>query len=110
MSDHTFTLANGLKLGYAEFGDPRGEVAFYFHGWPSSRIQGSLFDDVAKQQGMRKGGAALQEILPLRLLPRINRYGHNGSTMARTSRWICSIDAPASSTRTRPASSRARRR
>ena len=53
MSDHTFTLANGLKLGYAEFGDPRGEVAFYFHGWPSSRFQGSLFHEVAKQQGMR---------------------------------------------------------
>jgi pimeloyl-ACP methyl ester carboxylesterase len=38
MSDHTFTLSNGLKLGYAEYGDPKGEVAFYFHGWPSSRL------------------------------------------------------------------------
>ncbi len=53
MSDHTFTLTNGLKLGYTEYGDPRGEVAFYFHGWPSSRLQGSLFDEPAKKHGMR---------------------------------------------------------
>lgn len=53
MPDHTFTLANGLTLGYAEYGDPRGEVAFYFHGWPSSRVQGSLFDDFARQHRMR---------------------------------------------------------
>lgn len=53
MSDHTFTLSNGLKLGYGEYGDPCGEVAFYFHGWPSSRVQGSLFHEHAKKHGMR---------------------------------------------------------
>ncbi|MCB1279776.1 alpha/beta hydrolase [Prosthecobacter sp.] len=53
MADHTLTLSNGRKLGYAEFGDPKGEVAFYFHGWPSSRVQGSLFDEPAKKHGMR---------------------------------------------------------
>lgn len=53
MPDHTFTLRNGLTLGYCEFGDPRGEVAFYFHGWPSSRSQGSLFHEHAKKHGMR---------------------------------------------------------
>lgn len=51
--DHVFTLSNGLRLGYAEYGDPRGEVAFYFHGWPSSRLQGCLFDEAAKKHGMR---------------------------------------------------------
>jgi len=51
--DHVITLSNGLRLGYAEYGDPRGEVAFYFHGWPSSRLQGCLFDDLAKKHGMR---------------------------------------------------------
>lgn len=51
--DHVITLSNGLCLGYAEYGDPRGEVAFYFHGWPSSRLQGCLFDDLAKKHGMR---------------------------------------------------------
>lgn len=53
MSDHTITLSNGLKLGYCEYGDPKGEVAFYFHGWPSSRVQGSLFDEPAKKHGLR---------------------------------------------------------
>jgi len=53
MSDQTFTLSNGLKLGYCEYGDPRGEVAFYFHGWPSSCVQASLFHEHAKKHGMR---------------------------------------------------------
>ncbi len=53
MAHHILTLNNGLKLGYSEYGDPRGEVAFYFHGWPSSGLQGSLFDTHAKQHGMR---------------------------------------------------------
>ena len=64
----------------------------------------------AKQQCVRKGGAALQQFLPLRLMPRIDRYRHSGSTISRSSRWMCSIDAPASITRTRAAASRARRR
>jgi len=73
MSDHTLTLANGLKLGYAEYGDPRGEVAFYFHGWPSSRIQGSLFDAAAKQHGVRlicpdRPGIGLSDFQPGRTL------------------------------------------
>lgn len=53
MPDHTFTLKNGLQLGYAEYGDPAGEVMFYFHGWPSSRIQGSLFDEHARKLRIR---------------------------------------------------------
>jgi pimeloyl-ACP methyl ester carboxylesterase len=53
MSDHVITLSNGLRLGYAEYGDPRGEVGFYFHGWPSSRVQGSLFDGIARKHGLR---------------------------------------------------------
>ena len=73
MSDHTLTLANGLNLGYAEYGDPRGEVAFYFHGWPSSRIQGSLFDDMAKKHCMRlicpdRPGIGLSDFQPGRTL------------------------------------------
>lgn len=53
MSAQTFTLSNGLRLGYAEYGDPRGEVMFYFHGWPSSHVQGSLFDEPAKRHRIR---------------------------------------------------------
>jgi pimeloyl-ACP methyl ester carboxylesterase len=53
MPEHTLTLRNGLQLGYAEYGDPHGEVAFYFHGWPSSRLQGSLFHEAARKHRMR---------------------------------------------------------
>ncbi|MGV3663252.1 MAG: alpha/beta hydrolase [Prosthecobacter sp.] len=53
MSVQHLTLTNGLKLGYAEYGDPRGEVMFYFHGWPSSHVQGSLFDEPARKHRIR---------------------------------------------------------
>jgi pimeloyl-ACP methyl ester carboxylesterase len=73
MSDHTLTLSNGRKLGYAEYGDPHGEAAFYFHGWPSSRLQGSLFDEPAKKHGMRlicpdRPGIGLSDLQPGRTL------------------------------------------
>ena len=73
MPDQTFTLSNGLKLGYSEYGDPRGEVAFYFHGWPSSRTQGSLFDEPAKKHGLRlicpdRPGIGLSDFQPRRAL------------------------------------------
>lgn len=73
MSDHVLTLSNGLQLGYAEYGDPRGEVAFYFHGWPSSRLQGCLFDEAAKKYGVRlicpdRPGIGLSTLQPGRTL------------------------------------------
>lgn len=40
-------------LGYAEYGNPSGEVLFYFHGWPSARVQGELMADVAEKFGLR---------------------------------------------------------
>ena len=53
MADHLITLSSGRKLGYAEYGDPGGALAFYFHGWPSSRLQGELMDAVGKARGLR---------------------------------------------------------
>jgi pimeloyl-ACP methyl ester carboxylesterase len=32
-------LADGRRLGYAEYGDPQGEPILYFHGWPGSRLE-----------------------------------------------------------------------
>jgi hypothetical protein len=26
-------------LGYAEYGSPQDKLLFYFHGWPSSRVE-----------------------------------------------------------------------
>src|SRR5947209_3562714 len=35
----TVALHDGRQLGYAEFGDPRGPVVFWFHGMPGARRQ-----------------------------------------------------------------------
>lgn len=47
------TLSSGRKLAYAEYGDPNGAPAFYFHGWPSSGVQGSLMDQAGRELGVR---------------------------------------------------------
>jgi pimeloyl-ACP methyl ester carboxylesterase len=51
----TFQLPNGRVLGYAEYGDPHGKPLFYFHGWPSSRIEfGGLHgDEIAQRLNVR---------------------------------------------------------
>ncbi|NTU73114.1 alpha/beta hydrolase [Candidatus Roizmanbacteria bacterium] len=46
-------LKDGRKLGYAEFGDPKGKPVFYFHGWPASRLSGIETDTAAKKLGIR---------------------------------------------------------
>lgn len=38
-TQQTFQLPDGRVLGYAEYGAPKGRPLFYFHGWPSSRIE-----------------------------------------------------------------------
>jgi pimeloyl-ACP methyl ester carboxylesterase len=51
----TFLLPDGRTLGYAEYGDPQGRPLFYFHGWPSSRVEfaGLNGDQIAKQLNVR---------------------------------------------------------
>lgn len=51
----TYHLSDGRILGYAEYGDPRGKPIFYFHGWPSSRIEfaGLNGDEIARQLHLR---------------------------------------------------------
>ncbi len=73
MSDHKLKLKSGLTLGYAEHGDPSGVPMFYYHGWPSARVQGALMDDVAKQYGLRlispdRPGIGLSDYQPGRTL------------------------------------------
>ncbi len=45
-------LQTGRRLTFEHFGDPRGVPAFYFHGWPSSRVQGELMHDVCLEAGL----------------------------------------------------------
>jgi pimeloyl-ACP methyl ester carboxylesterase len=37
LSQQTLTLRDGRTLAYAEYGDPRGQPLFFFHGIPGSR-------------------------------------------------------------------------
>lgn len=51
--DNIITLKDGRRLGYAEYGDPKGKPLFYFHGWPSSRLGAISFNKAAKRQRVR---------------------------------------------------------
>lgn len=51
--DHLITLTSGKKLGCAEYGEPKGTPAFYFHGWPSARVQAELMHEIAVEKGLR---------------------------------------------------------
>lgn len=46
-------LQNGLRLGYAEYGDMHGLPVFYFTGGNSSRIEGMWFKEAVSQRGIR---------------------------------------------------------
>ena len=49
----TTRLADGRTVSYAEYGDPEGVPLIYFHGWPSSRIQGKICHEGALEHGWR---------------------------------------------------------
>ncbi|WP_432559255.1 alpha/beta fold hydrolase [Granulicoccus sp. GXG6511] len=46
-------LADGRRMGYAEFGDPNGVPVLFFHGTPGSRLSGALLADHAEAAGVR---------------------------------------------------------
>jgi pimeloyl-ACP methyl ester carboxylesterase len=46
-------LPGSRRLALCEVGDPTGEVAFYFHGTGSSRLETALYADAAAAQGVR---------------------------------------------------------
>ncbi|OSC43051.1 alpha/beta fold hydrolase [Mycobacterium decipiens] len=50
---HEFTLPDGRTLAYLEWGDGTGYPAFYFHGTPSSRLEGAFADCAARRTGFR---------------------------------------------------------
>ena len=52
-STRRIVLKDGRSLAYAEYGDPNGRPAFYFHGWPSSRIEAALGDRLGRERGVR---------------------------------------------------------
>jgi pimeloyl-ACP methyl ester carboxylesterase len=46
-------LADGRRIGYAEFGDPNGATVLAFHGTPGSRLMFALTDPAARARGLR---------------------------------------------------------
>lgn len=46
-------LADGRDLAFTEWGDGQGFPAFYFHGTPSSRLEGAFADASAKTHSFR---------------------------------------------------------
>ncbi|CAM4448020.1 Non-heme chloroperoxidase [Mycobacterium basiliense] len=47
------TLPDGRALAYLEWGDAAGFPTFYFHGTPSSRLEGAFADQAAQRSGFR---------------------------------------------------------
>lgn len=45
--------APGMRLAWNEFGAPDGVPVFYYHGWPSSRLQARLAHHLAAERGLR---------------------------------------------------------
>jgi pimeloyl-ACP methyl ester carboxylesterase len=69
----TIQLRDGRRLGYAEWGDPRGQPLVYFHGCPGSRAEGRVGDEAAKVSGIRviapdRPGMGLSDFQPRRAL------------------------------------------
>jgi pimeloyl-ACP methyl ester carboxylesterase len=47
------TLSDGRRLSFAEFGDRQGKPVFYFHGFPGSRLEAKLADDISCESKVR---------------------------------------------------------
>ena len=46
-------LADGRRIGYAEYGDPEGASVLAIHGTPGSRFMFALTDKAARERGLR---------------------------------------------------------
>jgi pimeloyl-ACP methyl ester carboxylesterase len=46
-------VADGRRLAVCEYGAPGGAPAFFFHGWPGSRLDFAANDAAAKAAGVR---------------------------------------------------------
>ena len=53
MAASIIKLSSGRNLGFSEYGDPEGVPLFFFHGWPSSGLQGEILHEPALELGVR---------------------------------------------------------
>jgi pimeloyl-ACP methyl ester carboxylesterase len=71
--DRLIRLADGRRIGYAEFGDPTGSPVLFFHGFGTSRVVCPPDDALARSLGARliavdRPGIGLSDALPGRRL------------------------------------------
>ena len=64
-----FRLPNGRRLAYAKYGQPGGVPVFYFHGGPSSRLEGRPTHEPAQSLGfeifaVERPGCGFSEFAP----------------------------------------------
>ena len=52
-TEQRIVLKDGRTLGFAEYGDPKGEPFLEFHGCPSSRLEAGNYDEAGKKLGVR---------------------------------------------------------
>ncbi len=52
-TERQLRLPDGRRLGYAEFGAPRGRPVFFFHGFPGSRLEAELAATAAARWNLR---------------------------------------------------------
>ena len=52
-TSRTVRLADGRRIGYAEYGDPQGASVLAIHGTPGSRFMFALTDKAARDRGLR---------------------------------------------------------
>ena len=52
-TSQTLTLADGRKLGYAEFGSATGKAVIIQHGMACSRLDGAYFHTIGLRLGAR---------------------------------------------------------
>ena len=46
-------LVDGRELAYCDYGDPKGQPIFYFHGTPGSRFEAQFSEEAGKTHGYR---------------------------------------------------------
>ena len=84
MLSKQLTLRDGRRLGYSEFGAPRGRPILYCHGFPASRLEGCLAHESALRLGVRliapdRPGCGLSDFQPNR---RITDWPRDLATLA----------------------------
>ena len=73
VEDGTLQLADGRRIGYAQYGRPDGEPFFYFHGHPGSRLEARFAHQAAAEAGLRvialdRPGYGLSDFQPGRVI------------------------------------------